>query len=223
MATVPGIDVYYRDVASAPLQIGLAKANGLGFIYAKATQGLTFADPAYSTISTQCATAGGVLFGAYHYFQPGDDPLAQATFFLNTASPVIGDLRPMLDVEPTQINHETVNPDANEAMICAKEIERVTGYFPWIYSGCDFYYNHLRTVFADAPGWLARYPGVNPLSFIEANPNAIYKDMPWPQMWQYTDHRLEPGTPAALDGDLYLNTIEDLTNRHVISLQLPAS
>ena len=90
MTTTLGIDLHGGDVQSAPLQVGLAKANGVAFIYAKATQGMTFVDPAYHTIRTQCATVGGILFGAYHFFQPGEDPIEQARFFVKRATPVSG-------------------------------------------------------------------------------------------------------------------------------------
>ena len=214
MASVPGIDVYAGDVQHGPLQVGLAKQNGVAFIVAKATQGASSADPKYDTIRTQCATVGGILFGAYHYFQPGHDPIAQARFFVSTASPVSGDLRPMLDVEPTTIDRVVVNPDPHAAHACAAEIKRLTGYFPWLYSGADFYKNHLMGLFIEGPIWLARYISEDPQTFRAAQPDAIYENVPWPDMWQYTDHQPEPGTPAALDGDLYLNTLAHLKANH---------
>ena len=72
-------------------------------------------------------------------------------------------------------------------------------------------------LFVEGPIWLARYPGIALTEFMAKNPDFIYKSVPWPEMWQYTDRQHEPGTPAALDGDLYLNVLADLQTKHVLT------
>ena len=208
-----GIDVYEGDVANAPLQIGTARQNGVAFLFAKASEGDDHMDSAYKNIRTQVATAGGVLFGAYHFFRPGVDPIAQANFFLQTASIVSGDLRPMLDVEP----ENGVNPDPQAALACYNQIQSQLGIYPWLYSGADFSLNNLIGLFDAGPIWLARYIFSDPVAYYTANQsNNFYQTVPWPDMWQYTDKDVIQGEPAPLDGDLFLGSLADLQNFHIV-------
>ncbi len=50
---------------------------GIRFVFVKATQGITVVDPQFQT-NWQEAKAAGLLRGAYHFFEPDDDPGQQA-------------------------------------------------------------------------------------------------------------------------------------------------
>ncbi len=56
-------------------------ASGTRFAYAKATEGLTFTDSKFQSNYTNMKAAG-LLRGAYHFFRPESEPLAQADAFL---------------------------------------------------------------------------------------------------------------------------------------------
>jgi lysozyme len=88
-----GIDVSHaQGVIDWPT---VAKTKAFAFI--KATEGTSFVDPQFLT-NWNGASAAGVLRGAYHYFHPNIDPIAQAKFFLSKL-PSRGELPLMLDVE----------------------------------------------------------------------------------------------------------------------------
>ena len=81
--------------------------QGYRFAFIKATEGTTWTDPEFSA-NWAGAKGAGLLRGAYHYYEPGDDPGQQADFFLNTVWPhggqpllAPGDLPPVLDIETT--------------------------------------------------------------------------------------------------------------------------
>jgi lysozyme len=78
-----------------------AQANGVLGVIHKATQGSGFADPAYAA-RRQAAKHAGLLWGAYH-FGTSADPVAQARFFLKTASPAPQELV-VLDFETNPAN-----------------------------------------------------------------------------------------------------------------------
>lgn len=77
MTTLQGIDVSHYQAVTPPLA-------GLSFLFAKATEGVTFVDPLYAT-HTAAARAAGLVVGAYH-FGVADDGAAQARAFLAVAA-----------------------------------------------------------------------------------------------------------------------------------------
>lgn len=68
------------------------------FVFAKATEGDTYADANYH-VNHDGAKARGIPFGAYHFFHFGDDPVDQAEHFLETIDGYEGTLLPFVDVE----------------------------------------------------------------------------------------------------------------------------
>ena len=102
------IDINHaNNVEDTPAPLGgfaKVKASGIAFLIHKATEGLTFADPRYRTRRTAWMNGipvpvtdvtGEVLqltprFAAYHFFH-GENPKAEAEFFLQTAQLQHGD------------------------------------------------------------------------------------------------------------------------------------
>jgi lysozyme len=72
-------------------------ASGLTFAFIKATEGATLLDHAFASHWAQAKQAK-VLRGAYHFFRPRLDAVAQAKFFLAQLGDP-GELPPVLDVE----------------------------------------------------------------------------------------------------------------------------
>src|SRR5580658_1357347 len=89
-----GIDV---TASNGAIEFASVAASGVGFVYAKATQGNYLTDSSYSTYDTQ-AKAAGLAFGAFAVFDPTVDPTAQANYFLSAAHVAAGDLVPAVDV-----------------------------------------------------------------------------------------------------------------------------
>lgn len=94
-ARLPGINVSHYQGEIGWQQV---RAAGIAFAYAKATEGVSYADPRYNA-NLAGATAVNLPFGAYHFYSPGRDPIVQADHFLNVAHVGPGSLPPVLDVE----------------------------------------------------------------------------------------------------------------------------
>ncbi|KAJ7665936.1 glycoside hydrolase family 25 protein [Mycena polygramma] len=74
-----GIDVSHFQ---ANVDWATVKANGISFVYIKATEGTTFLDPSFSS-KYSGATAAGLIRGGYHFAHPDSSTgAAQANYFL---------------------------------------------------------------------------------------------------------------------------------------------
>ena len=102
-----GIDVsHYQGVIDWPK---VADA-GVKFVFIKATDGATVADPMAKT-NASGAAAAGLPFGFYHFWRPTDDWRAQADFFLSViddAAPLAnaGILPNVLDIEVGSLSED---------------------------------------------------------------------------------------------------------------------
>lgn len=150
----------------------------LGVIH-KATQGLRFEDPTYSSHRSNAASSG-LLWGAYH-FGTGGDGVEQAQCFLDFVTPDPGALL-VLDFEA---NPHGPSMTLEEARGFAIHVQSVTGRWPGLYSG--YYIKQLLgttadPVLANCWFWLAQY---GPTPVVPANWRT------W-TMWQYTDGAAGP-------------------------------
>ncbi len=157
---------------------------GMGFVYAKATEGTTHTD---SQFQATCAQAAGshIAFGAYHFFSFDSPGAAQAGSFVASASRAWGDpsirsLRPAVDVE--WYGDKEQNPPAaedvqRELATFVREVEAACGKKPIIYAGNDIYDRYLKGHFDEYDLWVScrKWP-----VWVE-----------WPQgswtIWQYSD------------------------------------
>ena len=93
------------DVSHWQETIDWAKVAGAGkkFAFLKATESTDFLDNKYATNRAQ-AKANGLKVGAYHFARPGtnaNDAVNEATWFIQKAAPISGELVPVLDLEQT--------------------------------------------------------------------------------------------------------------------------
>ena len=95
-ARAEGVDVSGYQPAVAWEKVG---ASGIAFALIKATEATTLVDHAFVRHWTEAKRAN-VLRGAYHFFRPKLDAVAQANFFLDQLKDP-GELPPALDVEVT--------------------------------------------------------------------------------------------------------------------------
>lgn len=106
-----------------------AAASGIVGVIHKATQGLTYKDPMY-TSNRQKALDAVLLWGAYH-FGVGGNGAAQADFFLATVNPRPDTLL-VLDYEP---NTQGATMSLDDARAFVSEVNAKLGRFPGLYSG----------------------------------------------------------------------------------------
>lgn len=203
--TVLGIDTSHHN----PLpDFAALKRSGIGFVFAKATEGLGFVDPQYAA-SRAGAHSVGQIFGGYHFARPGD-PVAQADYFLAHATPRPGELTE-LDLEDTAI----ADPVAFSAAWCER-VKARTGAPPLIYLNSWFLGAYdWRPVLAVGDGlWLARYDGQP-----TGGPSGI-----WPVVAfkQFTDRATVPGQPGQVDEDAFNGDLATLVKYAIPQPQPPA-
>jgi MYXO-CTERM domain-containing protein len=143
----------------------------------------------------------GLLRGAYQFFEPGLDALAQADMVVAKVGKLgPGDLPVQLDMEVTG-----GQPSATIVSRMKTWIERVTagtGKRPIIYSAKYFWNDNIASRdFNTYPLWVANYGVTCP-------------DMPDPwsnwTIWQYSDARTVPGIGGGVDADKFNGTLDDL-------------
>lgn len=198
-STIKGVDVSYYEPS---IDWARARADGIEFAFIRVSDGLSFLDPKFAS-HWAGAKAAGVIRGAYQFFRPAEDPIAQADLLLAHMGPLeAGDLPPVIDVEVDG----GLAPDAVAASVRAW-VARVTaalGRPPIIYAG--LYSWHDLTGNADltaSPLWVAQWT------------SAACPDIPTPwqswMFWQYsaTDH-VAGIDGETLDVNVYDGTRDDL-------------
>jgi lysozyme len=132
--TTPGIDVSHWD---GTINWAAVSGAGIQFAFMKATEGTTFVDPQFQANWSHCAQ-NQVIRGAYHFFHPATDPIAQADFFVQTAGvPQPGDLPPTLDFETTDGLGGAAA--AQSALQFLQRVEQKTQRTPILYSSSSFF------------------------------------------------------------------------------------
>lgn len=165
------------------------KLSGVQGVIHKATEGASFVDKVYGRRRNEAVQAG-LLWGAYHFFKPGNVQ-AQVDHFLNVA------LSDNLVISGQDIllclDHEDKACTINDVVTFLQLIEKRTGRKAVLYSGHvlkEQLGSSVHTYLASHRLWLAQY-GPTPVS-----PPAFAKG-PW--LWQYTDKGEVPGVVAPTD------------------------
>jgi len=130
------------------------KVKKIEFAFIKATQGNHFTDKQFNRNWSE-AKEYGITRGAYLYFEPDVNGVAQARLFRRKVDLSRGDLPPVVDVE--EIN--AVDPVIFRKNVsdCLNELQGIYKVKPIIYSGANFYNTHLNGYFDDYPFWVAHY------------------------------------------------------------------
>jgi lysozyme len=186
-STVEGIDV---SKYQGTIDWKKVKAAGIQFAFVRVSDGLHYPDGKFAANWTG-TRAAGVLRGAYQFFRPGQDPVAQADLLLDAMGTLADDdLPPAIDVEVT----DGQSPAAVVAAIqkWVDRIETATGRTPIVYTYYYFWQYSAggSAAFSDFPLWIANYgvtcPSVPPT---------------WPRwsFYQYTGSGSVPGVPGVVD------------------------
>jgi GH25 family lysozyme M1 (1,4-beta-N-acetylmuramidase) len=194
-ATVEGIDV---SVYQGTIDWNAVKGSGKTFAIARVSDGLNHFDTQFDRNWTQIK-AVALVRGAYQYFEPGQDPVAQANMVLQHVGALgAGDLSPVIDVE-------TMGGQTAAAVVAAvnqwiSTVHAGSGRRPIVYSSPSFW-NGLGNPTVAADLWIANWgvscPGV---------PTA------WSnfKLWQYSATGAVPGISGAVDLDRFNGTQADL-------------
>ena len=164
--------------------------HSVDYVYIKATDGITYTDPRFHS-NAQATTALKIPSGAYHFFEPKDDPLAQAKHFVKTIEPMSLTLRPVLDIE---ISRGVAPAElAKSALAFLEHVEAQTGCRPVVYTFADFWQQNLGKQFNDYPFWLAGYT---------KKPHPPQDRPDW-NLWQYSQTGRVKGLQGSVDRDLF--------------------
>lgn len=187
--SITGIDVsrYQGKIDWKKVKKMRSGKFGVGFAFAKATEGLTYEDTHYGRNRKQCKKHG-IPFGAYHYFIPGMSAVKQADFFASRYMPQKGDLPPVADIEKT--GNLTPAKLRGELQLFLDRVELKTGVKPIIYSYHSFYRDYLHGQFDDYTFWVAHYGPGKP------------HDQPW-TFWQFSEKSTVSGINHKVDLNVF--------------------
>ncbi|WP_430411572.1 GH25 family lysozyme [Kordia sp.] len=131
----------------------------LNFVICKATGGITYTDPDFST-NWNAITKQGFVKGAYHFYYTNDAPQPQSNNFITA----LGDnfpsdaFPPIVDFEETSIKTQDKNQIVSDLLTFLGILEEKYGRVPMIYTDVNVgneYLNDPR--FKKYPLWIANY------------------------------------------------------------------
>jgi len=194
-STLKGIDVSYYQ---AEIDWDKVKAAGRDFAFIRVSDGTKFEDPRFEA-NWSGARDAGVVRGAYQYFRPSEDPVAQANVLvakMGTLAP--DDLPPVLDVEITEgLSSLRLQQKVHTWLLT---VEAATGRKPIVYTMAGMS-GSLGTQFTAYPLWVANW-GVK-------CPRMPSKWSGW-KFWQGSDRGTVAGIHEKVDTDVFNGTMTDL-------------
>ena len=183
------VDLSHHNIVD---DLGKTAAAGIWGVIHKATQGVAYEDPMYTSRRVLAAKAG-LAWGAY-LFLTNDNALKQATKFLNYARP---DNDTLVAVDYEQWRLSQCTPQTLVAVL--RIIEQKLGRKAKIYSG-----NVLKETLYDLSTDDRNYVQSHDLWLCQYGPSAVLpRGFAKYFLWQYTDGRVGPGphTVSGLVGD----------------------
>ena len=138
----------------------------VSFVYIKATQSTTIQNK-YFRQDYQQAKKHNIHVGAYHFFSLSTTPQAQADYFLKNSVIASSDFPPVLDVEPTEAQIESIGDEElmRRIKIWMEIVERRTGKRPILYVNQMFIFKHMTNatdIQQKYNVWIARYGEYKP-------------------------------------------------------------
>ncbi|MGE3765550.1 MAG: GH25 family lysozyme [Kofleriaceae bacterium] len=198
--TVKGIDVSYYQ---GNIDWTRVKNDGVKYAFIRVSDGLGTIDSKFETYWAQ-SRANGIIHGAYQFFRPNQDPIAQAELFLDKLGNTIADddLPPVIDIEaaggltPAQV--------AAKAKQWIDHVEAALGVKPIIYTGFYFWRDQVG-----APAYGAQHPLWHAQYTSAACPNI---SAPWTEwaFWQFTSSGSVDGIAGNVDVNRFDGTMAEL-------------
>lgn len=194
-----GIDVSRHNSRINWGRIRALQADGvrLEFVFIKATEGATLADPTFQR-NWQGAKEAGLHRGAYHFFHPTRDPVKQANNFIRHVELTEGDFVPVLDFEV--INGQ---PDANILRDLRIWLDLVEAHYhvrPMIYTNDYLYNRFIKTSLGDYPLWIADYSNTHLRDY---NADKLY-------LWQHNKRGWVDGIQGQVDFNAFVQDPDNL-------------
>ncbi|MDO4804087.1 MAG: GH25 family lysozyme [Lachnospiraceae bacterium] len=150
-----GVDLssYQADV-----DMNMLKAQGIAFVYVKASEGSTHQDERFPE-NWENAKGAGLLSGAYHFFSYDSPGATQAENFISVVgTDLTGRLFPAVDVEyygDKEENPPLKEDVVRELSVFLDALETQYGVKPMIYTRSDIYEKYLEGTFDSYPFWIS--------------------------------------------------------------------
>jgi len=214
---IKGIDISHNN--SPSINVASLPGQGLGFVWIKATQGLTLLDSMFQKYWQAAKPLRGPNFsvGAYLFFDGRFDGVAQARFYLSQGFDfsLPGVLPPTIDVEDLVVFQDgkinkALTDQANQWVAANWQmvVQRLTDCINYIQAQtgkkCVIYtYNNFPKEYFHGHGFPDNYLW---LSSLQASCPVRYDTGKQPEFWQNT-YRYQN---TDLDGDFFTGTQEQL-------------
>ncbi len=194
-ATITGLDASHFQ---GEIDWNTVNHDGFKFAFVKATQGTDFTDPRYQENIDALKTTS-LLFGSYHFFDPSQDALQQAKFFLQVTGKK-HNLPPVLDVEVTAgVDKATIQKNVLQWLTL---VEKEISCTPIIYTSTDYWNQNLGDKFNRFPLWIADYTTSLQL------PSGVDQWL----FWQNTNQAKIDGITTLVDHDIFNGNAEKLAS-----------
>ena len=185
--TVKGIDVSYYQ---GDIDWSAVAGDGVEFAFIRVSDGTTYVDPRFDAYWAG-SRAAGIVHGAYQFFRPGEDPIAQADLLLAAMGPMQpDDLPPVIDVEASGgLSSAEV---ADRVRQWTDYVSAAIGRAPSVYTGKYFWDDSVgATDLGGLPLWHAQYTSASCPDLA-----ATWSD--W-AIWQYTSSGKIAGISGGVD------------------------
>lgn len=184
---IKGIDISNHN---ENIDFNRVKADGVEFIYIKATEGTTYQDPLLNQHYSGALNKGFKL-GFYHYLVASSEPETQAENFYNQIKDKQNDLKPCLDIETNGYNV------MDYALRFIARFNKLSNMELCIYASPYFINDNLDSRLGGYSLWVAHY-GVN-----QPMANLIWGD-------GYSGHQYtDTGRVDGINGNVDMNNFTD--------------
>lgn len=183
----------FVKVKAAGVQAIIMRAGGYG----------DYNDPCYEDYYT-AAKAQGFKLGAYYYFDPTVDTMAQAKHFVQLLQNKTWDIKPVCDIEEGGgvFSRDTLSSKVDEFL---SYVEQATGMPGMVYCNTNYARNFLDSRLAKYSLWVAHYFFLPIADSTSPGSNGIWSK--WAG-WQYSDQvRLDGITQNSVDTNRFTDDI----------------
>lgn len=191
---VKGIDVSSHN---GMMNLDAAAADGIEFIFIKASEGATFRDDNFRINYTKARHAG-MRIGAYHFFRFDVDGVLQAQNFLSAVGYRKLDLGLAVDVEKHGNARNVPLDSITYRLTQMADYLNLMGHRVIFYTNRDGYASYIMNSLPGATLWIC--------SFSETPINAEWT------FWQYDHHGKVAGIKGDVDLDVFCGSRSDWRN-----------
>ena len=195
--TIYGIDVSHYQ-GKINWQVVPLDPN-VSYVYIKATESSGIVDEYYRK-NLREAKKAGLPVGVYHFFSPTSSAMMQLKNFFDNVDPRQQDLIPIIDVEKR--GRVSALDFHGKLSAVLRETEKYFGVKPIIYTGVNFYNEHLAGRYTGYRFMIARYADEIP---------PLFDDVPI-IIWQFTSSGSISGIQGKVDRSCLLDnyTLQDI-------------